>query len=614
MTGTGPETGPVNTTDNSNDPSGRSRSDLSWVDTAVTDGSAAEPGDQNRSAVFTAVRADPTGPVLRRLIALATDRTRPAAVRLAAVGLLDQSASGLGRQPLLVAAALSALRDPAPDVRSAAAWLLVTAGGTTEARTGIDGTSDPVGPVDPATRIALAAAVSRPWLHVRYPEAAALTASRLSADRDPSVRLVGGLLGLRVASSEERPGMDTRIRADLATGLPPLAAAVRQRRQEFGVEWGLAHQQHDDDEGCCALAADLVAGTALEARVGLWLARSAFRRWRTAPARLASAITPLLAPGRPAALRLLATETLCCSLTATRAAADALAEQSTDAVLDGTVAIGLGGIGDERALPAVVRLLDADRAPLSVHGPVAALASRPTSGPLLVPALRRVLVRGHSPLAARHLAACGTTATAALPELLAGPYVTALGELGPAAAAAVPLLRRLVADEPKTSPDAALALARISGDRGPLDAHLADRPVDLRRGRPEVFSWLDRHGGGLTERQSAQLRHLFTARPGTMQARSALAWWQHAGPDAAPELLAALPHYVEDDFLGHHAMAALAAMGGGAAPVLPVLEALIGRRTRVPVQDPDPDFEMRADERLLATAVHTRTQILEDHS
>ncbi len=154
---------------------------------------------------------------------------------------------------------------------------------------------------------------------------------------------------------------------------------------------------------------------------------------------------------------------------------------------------------------------------------------------------------------------------------------------------------------------------RPSYDGPSAAALLAALPVGTGRlaHAPEIFGAL-LDAGPLTFRQAAQLYNLTFRRPGRMQAVCAALWLRHAGPAAAPRLLALLTPHLSEYPYGEHYLEGLAWMGRQALPALPAVTALIDRRTRIPVDAPTPDGETMLDERLLAAAVHARRAILAD--
>ncbi|MER7822983.1 hypothetical protein ABTX85_10510 [Streptomyces sp. NPDC096097] len=144
-------------------------------------------------------------------------------------------------------------------------------------------------------------------------------------------------------------------------------------------------------------------------------------------------------------------------------------------------------------------------------------------------------------------------------------------------------------------------------------AVLAAKPVGIGRlsHAPEIFGAL-LDAGPLTFRQAAQLYNLTFRWPGRMQAVSAPLWLRHAGPGVLPRLLALMTPHLSAYAVGEEYLEALARMGRAALPALPVVTAMIERRTRIPVNDSTPDGEMALDERLLRAALAARGAILAD--
>ncbi|WP_354644371.1 hypothetical protein [Kitasatospora camelliae] len=148
-------------------------------------------------------------------------------------------------------------------------------------------------------------------------------------------------------------------------------------------------------------------------------------------------------------------------------------------------------------------------------------------------------------------------------------------------------------------------------DRDGAAALLAAKPVGVARlaHAPAVFGAL-LDAGPLTFRQAAQLHNLAFLRPGRMQALCAPLWLRHAGPAALPRLLALLTPHLDEYGIGGDYLAALGRIGPSARPALPAVEAVIDRRTRIPVNDSTRDAETELDERLLAAAQDARRAIL----
>ena len=353
-------------------------------------------------------------------------------------------------------------------------------------------------------------------------------------------------------------------------------------------------------------------------RAGIDLARALMRRWRAAPALLTPFITAHLSAGEA--------EVLGESLTASELAADRLAGLLDVPGADVHAAPALARIGDVRALPALVRILEQPPRtwPYGLGEAVEAIAAPGRNA--LLDALLSASARHPercSPgricpalLTAVGVAGFGPAATPAVPTLVAllrqavgepghdhriGALVRALGYVGPTAAAAVPLLESL------NDAAAVPALVRITGDRAYADAYLGALADDLPEAGPELLGLLmDR--GGPTGRQAGLLHRLFD-RPGPPQVRTAPLVWLHDGPAMTDRLLRVLPGYLDDHCCAPYALKTLVAMGSAARPVLPALEAIIDRRERLPVHLGDPGAELRADERLLTRTREARELI-----
>ncbi|SMF46157.1 HEAT repeat-containing protein [Streptomyces sp. Amel2xC10] len=228
---------------------------MTWPDEAVADGSATTPGHPSRSALFTAVRADPTGPVTAGLLQLA--HADAPHVRRAALDLLHSLAGTRA-----VDTALTRLDDPDAGVRHRAARL--------------------VGRYGPPDRV-LAALAAVPDPVVRTLLAASLgpAVARLGDDRLASVRFVARLHLLRTAPPARWRALDAALMAD--------AGEAALHLEDAGRLWGralhrLAREQHAYD-----IAARLLANPGTR-RMGAELAREACHIWRAAPV----ALLPLL--------------------------------------------------------------------------------------------------------------------------------------------------------------------------------------------------------------------------------------------------------------------------------------------------------------------------------
>ncbi|SCF25705.1 hypothetical protein GA0070618_4542 [Micromonospora echinospora] len=495
------------------------------------------------------------------------------------------------------------------------------------------------GSSDPVARTALAEALWPPLLQFgdrgnQWAE----TVGRMRRDELPAVRFLGACSALLSADPPDWPMLDAAVRADLVPAAEALGGVGGRISWRAGERWAIALRRRDREQDAYATVAQLVrAGEGELARqAGLGIAGEAMWTWRAAPARLAPVLSAVLA--EPAsAVCTSAVGVVCASLTATRLVADQLAEMVVESRVSATVATALGCVGDARAVPELLRLLRGGQPHPRLGEALAAVAlavSDPTS---LVATAQHVLAEHQgschqgqdwhsSPalVAVRCLSALGPDAAVAVPDLTAvlaeamergalaegRLVVSALEEIGAAAAPAVPLLRQFAVSNDAAADLAVRALLRITGNRRIADDHLDSRPEELRRCRiaPDLFDWLVQHGG-LTDRQVRQLNHLFTP-PGLMQARVAIAYWRQHGPPAVPALLGTLPQYLDDEAYARPAMEALAAMGPHAQPVIPALDRLIASRHRTAVYLGDFDAEMRADEQHLQLALTTRAQII----
>jgi HEAT repeat protein len=605
-------------------PAGES-ADLAWLDAAVASGDVGVYGHAFRSRVFGAVGADRSGPVVRRLLALAAD-TRPS-VRLTVLRLLNDLCPQTATWDPVAEVAAVAMRDPDEAVRRAAAWLLGASAGMDRAIAALFAAPDPV------ARVALAEAI---WVQRdhddRWPEVVA----RMRRDDVPPVRFLGSLAALLTAGREHWPVLDAAVRGDLEPAAEVLGGVGDRISWGAGERWGTVLARRDREEESYDLVERLLRRhePGPVRRAGVDIAAEAMRTWRAAPSRLTSVLSTALA--EPASgVRGAAVEVLCASLTATRLAADDLAGLLGKPELSAAAATALGCIGDQRAVPALLRMMRAGEPHSRLAAALAAVVPTLPDPTSAIITARQVLACHHDPchegpprhrypaFAAVHcLAALGKAAACAVPDLTARLHaavdhgdpsaarleIFALQQIGPSAQRALPPLRELVAADGPTADLATRALLAITQDRSVADDYLDARPEQLRHCgiAPHLLDWLTDHGG-LTDRQARQLDHLF--QPRAMQVQAAAALWRHTGPAAVPVLLAELPKYLDDDTFGPIAMKVLAAMGPFARPALPDLDRLIRARHRVTVYLGDADAEMRADEQLLDAATATYARI-----
>jgi len=507
----------------------------------------------------------------------------------------------------------------------------LTGGGIDQAVAALDTSADPVVRIALVEAMAVAAVSHRdggPWSQAVI---------RVRVDPVPAVRLVANVEALRVADAAAWPAVDAAIRADLAVVDGVLGAPGSRSSQTAGERWALALACLGREHDCCAWAERLADPTEPPAvrLAGVDLAVEAMRTWRAAPARLAPTLAGMLTED-PSAVRSAAVRALSASVTATRLAADELAGVLDEPEIEARVATALGSVGDRRAVAHLVRLLRAGDPEPRLAEALTEVARAGADPAVLVAVARQVLAAHRDPCRQdrtwRHcpavpamgaLAALGPAAADAVADLIARidaaidrDDVTepvfemhVLARIGPAAEAAVPLMRRYVAAGGSDADLAVRALLMITLDRAVADRFLAERPEQPRRCRiaPALLTWLADHGG-LTDRQHRQLRYLFT-QPGAMQVRTAGALWRCEGPSVAGQLLEQLPKYVDDDAFGPEALRVLAAMGAYARPILDQLDHFVRARRRAAVYLGNADAEMRADESLLAAAISARDRI-----
>ncbi|WP_371614478.1 hypothetical protein [Streptomyces sp. NBC_00454] len=598
-----------------------------------------DPGNpalwEARSSVFKAVECDRSGPEAARLACLTADAR--AGVRLLALRLFTDLASCTPDWPAAAGASLARLSDPEETVRRAAAWLLAEAdrGRAVELLTGlVDG---PV-PLDPVARLALAEA-----LLVRGAgrlEGFDGVVERLRTDSDPAVRL-------RVAPAPDSPA----VLADLDAAGMRIGRAGGRLEWRIGTLWGLAARRSDAESACYARVAMLAARpTPVARQAAVDMAGVALRHWRTAPAALAPHLRPLLSDPEAGAGAL---AVLGASLEATRLCREELAAELTASVAPAepgresrggsrreTAALALSRIGDVRALPELCRMVREGGRGRGVGEAVRGLAAVPgTDLAALVAAATELLDRCGEEGNVRALdvlAACGAASAPAVPQLVRllgsvaraddgpdprprpGPrpvrltqLVFLLGQIGPAAAPALPLLEALAAEgRGERAGLTTMALIRISGERRRAEeafARLGDSPREVATAA-NLLEWLAGHGG-LEPGHVAYLREK-TADGPHAHPRLLAALWRHAGEEAegdeadeaAGTLLDVLLSRSGSGELNLHACRILAGMGPAAARTVPALTAVTEGRVRVPEYTGDEDEDMREDERLLGAA------------
>jgi hypothetical protein len=244
-------------------------------------------------------------------------------------------------------------------------------------------------------------------------------------------------------------------------------------------------------------------------------------------------------------------------------------------------------MGDPRALPAVQWVLER---PL-MAGDAGLLAARyGNAAAHLVPTIVRRLRdlpkvdgqdrRRHGLIGA--LGQIGEAAAPAVPYLIRrlpeDASLLALGRIGPGAVEAVPAVRYLLDDgKPSTEIAAAAALWRITGDPEPsltvLVRHL-DGDAHAIRGAAEALADI----GPAARLAVPTLRELTSAELWT-RLGLARALWRVAG-DSAAAIATLLPLWTENAYTRTTIAKCLAEMGPAAAPAVPLIREEIGRRRR----------------------------------
>jgi hypothetical protein len=581
--------------------------DWRWLETGLVSGDVLVPGNDVRSHVRYWVRADRDGPMTHRLLTFTVDH-RPV-VRRATFELLHQLCLQNPHWLLVADAAESALSDVDPRVRRTAAMVLVNSAEPERAMAALNASTDSV------VRTAFVEAM--PWHQVAGHQA---VLHRLRSDPVPAVRLLAGVAVFSRDEPAAWPALDAAIHADLEPCAGVLNAPASHPSLTAGERWARSLTGLDRERDCYGWVRELANGVeSPKVRLeGVRMALAAMREWRDAPRRVTPTLTDLL-HDEISGVRSAALGAVAASLTASRMAAGELAAVLDDPDLGAVAATALGGVGDQRAVPYLVRLMLSGSDESRLAEAFRAVARAGADARVPVAAAREILAALPDSCAPvpvmRVLAAFGSAAAAAVPELIArlegaenetpDLAIFVLGRIGPAAAAAAPVLRQY------PTQGARLALLRVTSDRAVADQYLAGRPEQLGRDgiASALLTWLAEHDG-LTARQHEQLRSLFRV-PGSGQVRSAGALWLHDGPAVAAELLEVLPTYLSDELGGIEALRVFAAMGPHARPVLDRLDRFVASRHRAEMTIGDDDAEMRADERLLAAAIDARRKIIE---
>ncbi|MFI6982615.1 hypothetical protein ACIBSV_28980 [Embleya sp. NPDC050154] len=581
-------------------------------------------------ATYQAILADRDGPTAREMFARSADPDP--AVRRRVMTLLTTVSHAVQRWPAAADIAANLLIDPDERVRRAAAWLLAQA----DLDRALHMAHEP--PADPVAGLALVEAALGRW--APGTEAARLDlAGHLREHPDPAVRLRAGFAALALCAPERRGNWERVIRGALGSaerlsgpGSPvtwsaaELLASAFERGGRAEIDW--------------YLWADLLMRSPdpATARVGIGFGREAIGKWRAGPVRLLPALGHALDHEDPD-VRAAALHTIGGSTQATRGAADRLARLTADPIAGWPAVVALAREGDRRALPAVRAALFTAATDATHPGLTRAAAGFADDPSALLPAagldrlarhdaascVRSLRERGCLlPAAVAALNPDAPADAAVVPALIAtlsdvasveahtwprARIAQVLGEFGPAAGEAVPLLARLVAEAPETlAQHAALALIRITGDRRLAEARLDALESVIRRPRQAVvlLEWLV-DNGGLSPRHSAALWSM-AADPDRTYARVLEPLWRHAGAAALPVLLASLPRLLDADVYASSVYRLLDEMGAAAAPLLPALDTIVDSPERPPLLDDDRD-RIRLDEALVERARAARARI-----
>ncbi|MYS79096.1 hypothetical protein [Embleya scabrispora] len=258
--------------------------DQETIRRAVTSGAAVAAGPE-RTAIFTAVRADRDGPVTRLLLALADAGT--VETRVSAIELLHSLAEFGRTWPVVAERAAVYVVDAEPGVRVAAVALFVA---TQDAETVSSRLPDLA---DPDVRVAGVTAL------LGRAGAFEDVLTGLLEDGDPAVRVLAalGLLGTEGVPWAWVQALDEAIAADLPTAVRRVGLGARS----WGSAWAWRLGRNDHEEECHRVVRLLLAAEDAGVRwVGLDMASAAIRLWRTAPVELLPALTEVAAGGDPA--------------------------------------------------------------------------------------------------------------------------------------------------------------------------------------------------------------------------------------------------------------------------------------------------------------------------
>ncbi|MEY9947546.1 HEAT repeat domain-containing protein [Kitasatospora sp. GAS1066B] len=607
----------------------------SWLSAALRDPRRAGYGTA-RSAIFDAVRTDRTGPVPDQLLTLTSNHSTD--VRRAVLCLLTELSHEDPPWPAAAERAAAALRDRDPATRRAAAWLLAAA----DRPRAVRALSDDPSPLSSTARVALTEALFEPWKKPDHTDLLAL-ATALHEDPDPAVRLRSALGVLRLGLSEKREFWESAACLDLEAGGAGIGRRGGLLDWRPGTLWGLGARNHTTQDACLTWVGRLAARPdAVSQQAAADMALIAIRHWRAAPTRVVPRLRPLLLSDREPAVRVTTATTIGASLEASRLCREELAALLRDPRAEKPAALALGRIGDARAVPVLTQLIHSGALGTEAGEAVEGLAAAGADLAPVIEAAQAALRRhgrdcadGSDPRLCSAaptvsvLRACGAAAAPAVPELLEqldrwsqdhyDPHawlrtqlIVSLGEIGPAAASAVPLLDRLTAQpgpNQRTRDHAFLSLIRITQDRA-----LAERSLDAVAENSRhlvqavnLLEWLI-DNGGLASTHAEYLwsrvrepRHLHPHLFGVL--------WKHAGQEAADPILATAPHYLGDDMFGPYTCALLTDLGPAAAPALPALREVIDRQVRLPMYIGDSDRELRADERITDAARQAHAHI-----
>lgn len=416
--------------------------------------------------------------------------------------------------------------------------------------------------------------------------------------------------------------------------LPTRVTQVRPMSDDIGVPESAYLDQGPDAEAAryCAVRRLLEAPEPHALARALDLAQNAIEVYRAAPVKLAPQLGALL-DHPDTAIRRRAVELLAVSEDGARASTVQLSLllNDHDTMLADAAACGLALVGDERILPRVISALDKPDEPPPWIGN--ALSALPQHADLLLPKVSAAIYR--------HTTACVSE------QCHARTFRAMLMGIADWGASSRMLIEEANANVPaecgifslvsemalRSEPEPAhlatvfdcvngryyrnrmrLQLRKARGEHGiaaieaRVDHVLATEPGKTARNRSLVVDLAVIAAGGAMRREHEVLLEQFLSTSVFAQ-HAAYALWLLHGSRAAERACATLSTTVADPYYGPTALGYLAEMGPDAVRALDAIDALLARRRRLTVNDPDWQYELRSDDRLCAAARCARRRI-----